>query len=138
NPIATLKGSADILSTERELPPATVSKLMSIIRRQVDGLDRMIGDLLDTSRIEAGQLELRIRECDARPIAQNAFDLFKSGSKQHQFTLALPDSPVRLTCDPLRIEQVLNNLISNAVKYSPAGTTVELRLEQVGDEVQFR
>jgi len=138
NPIATLKGSADILSGENELPRATISKLMSIIQRQVNSMDRMIGDLLDTSRIESGHLELRIKECDARPIAQNAFDLFKSSSKQHHLKLSIPDTTTRLTCDPLRIEQVLNNLISNAIKYSPAETTVELSLEQLDQEVLFR
>jgi signal transduction histidine kinase len=133
-----LKGSADILTTENELPPATVSKLMSIIQRQVNSMDRMIGDLLDTSRIESGHLELRVKECDARPIAQNAFDLFKAASTQHHLMLSVPDSTIRLACDPLRIEQVLNNLISNAIKYSPAETTVELSLEQVDQEVLFR
>jgi two-component system sensor histidine kinase MtrB len=137
NPIGTLKGSAEILSTEANLPSETISKLLSVIKRQVYGLDRMIGDLLDTSRIESGHLELRMRECDARPIAQNAFDLFHSGSKDHNFRFDAPEMPVQLRCDPLRIEQVLNNLISNAVKYSPPGSTVELSVQQIDGEVQF-
>jgi signal transduction histidine kinase len=138
NPISTLKVSADILSSERKLPPETVADLMSVVRRQVQGLDRMIGDLLDTSRIEAGQLELRIRECDARVIAQNAFDLFKAASHDRRLALRMPDTSVVLHCDPLRIEQVLNNLVSNAVKYSPPGSDIELSVERVDDSVRFR
>jgi signal transduction histidine kinase len=138
NPVGTLKGSADILSSDRKLPPETVANLMAIIKRQVNGLDRMIGDLLDTSRIESGHLELRIRECDARPIAQAAFDLFKSASKQHDLLLRVPEAPILLRCDPLRLEQVMNNLMSNAVKYSPSGGKVELGVDYIGDEVQFR
>jgi signal transduction histidine kinase len=138
NPISALKGSADILSAERNLPAETVNKIMSIIRRQVQGLDRMIGDLLDTSRIESGHLELRISECDARAIAQNAFDLFNSAARSHHLILTLPERPVHFRCDPLRIEQVLTNLVSNAVKYSRTGTRVELRLEEVVGEVRFR
>jgi signal transduction histidine kinase len=138
NPISTLKGSAEILSSGRELPPETASKILSVIKRQVNGLDRMIGDLLDTSRIEAGHLELRIHDCDARPIAQNAFDLYNSASSDHKLTFTTPDLPIELRCDPLRIEQVLNNLLSNAVKYSPPETTVELSIHHVDDEVEFR
>jgi len=138
NPIGTLKGSADILSAERKLAPETVSNLMAIIKRQVHSLDRMIGDLLDSARIEAGHLELRLKECDARPIAENVFELFNSGSRHHELTLTVPNAAVMLHCDPLRIEQVLNNLVSNAFKYSPPGSKIELRLEQVGEEVLFQ
>jgi signal transduction histidine kinase len=138
NPIGALKVSADILSAERKLAAETISNLMAIITRQVHSLDRMIGDLLDSARIEAGQLELQFKECDARPIAQNAFELFSSGSRGHELTLHVPDGPVLLRCDPLRIEQVLNNLVSNAFKYSPPGSKVELTLTQVGAEVQFQ
>src|SRR5262249_49849756 len=104
NPISALKGSADILSTERHISVETAGKIMSIIKRQVQGLDRMVGDLLDRSRIESGHLELRISDCDARTIAQNAFDLFNSAAKGHHLTLVLPDVAVNLRCDPLRIE----------------------------------
>jgi signal transduction histidine kinase len=137
NPIGALKTSAEILSGGRDLPPEKVSSIMAIIKRQAQGLDRMVGDLLDTSRIESGHLELRFSDCDARTIAQSAVDLFKPAANDYNFVLILPPQPVELRCDPLRIEQVLTNLVSNAVKYSRAGTTVELRLEEVAGEVCF-
>ena len=138
NPLGALKASAAVLATERKLPPDAVSNLTSIIQRQVHGLDRMIGDLLDTSRIEAGRLELRAQECDVRSIVQDAFDLFRSSSKSHEFVLAVPDFPVIAECDPLRIQQVLNNLISNAIKYSPNGGRVDVSVEQASDEALLR
>jgi signal transduction histidine kinase len=136
NPVGALKTSAKILSEDRS--PETVSHLMSIILRQVNGLDRMIGDLLDQTRIEAGSLELRIQDCDLRSVAQDAFDLFNAGSREHRLTLALPEEPVPFRCDPLRIQQVLNNLISNAIKYSPPETTVDISLERADGEFLFR
>jgi len=111
---------------------------MSVIERQVHRLDRMIGDLLDRSRIEGGQLELRVVEYDARSIAQDAFNLFSTASTSHTLVLNVPDSQVPVRCDPFRIEQVLNNLISNAIKYSPAGGNIELSLEESPDDVQFQ
>jgi two-component system, OmpR family, sensor histidine kinase MtrB len=136
NPLGALRMSASILSSDRTLSPDQVSNLASIINRQVLALDRMVGDLLDTSHIEAGHLELRITECDLRSVAQDAFDLFSLASQEHQLTLTLPDSPVVVRCDPLRIQQVLNNLISNAIKYSPPQTKIELKLEE--DEQRVR
>jgi signal transduction histidine kinase len=137
NPISALKISADLLSLNQTVPPEKLPQLMSVIRRQVHQLDRMVGDLLDRSRIETGHLELRIEDCDARAIARSAFDLFSSVSTKHQFKLNLPDSAVPVRCDPLRIEQVLNNLLSNAIKYSPGGGKVELTLEEDDTELQF-
>ncbi len=138
NPLGALKISANLLSSDRTLPPDKVSNLMSVISRQVNALDRMIGDLLDTSQIEAGRLELRITECDLRTVTRDAFDLFNLASNDHQLILKVPDTPALISCDPLRIQQVLNNLISNAIKYSPPETKIELILECCEDEVRFR
>jgi len=134
NPLGALKTAADILSSDGKLPPETVANVMEVVKRQVHGLDRMIGDLLDTSRIEAGQLELRVKDCDLRAIAQASFDLFNSGSSEYQLKLSLPDDPVHVHCDPLRIEQVINNLLSNAIKYSPRGSRIEVALKRANDQ----
>src|SRR6266850_222601 len=138
NPIGALKMSADILSTDKAGKRDKVSELVSVIQRQVHRLDRMVGDLLDRSRIEGGRLELRFQECEARRIVQDTFDLFSSVSQSHELVLNLPEKPVLIHCDPLRIEQVLNNLISNALKYSPDGGKVELSLEELDDDVVVR
>jgi signal transduction histidine kinase len=138
NPISALKISADLLSPDQAVSPERLAQLMSVVKRQAHQLDRMVGDLLDRSRIETGHLELRVEECDARAIARNAFDLFSSVSNKHQFKLNLPNYAIPVRCDPLRIEQVLNNLLSNAIKYSPSGGKVELTLEEGDTELQFR
>jgi len=136
NPLSALKVSADLLSNQA-LTPDKVSNLMGVIKRQVLSLDRMVGDLLDSSKIESGHLELRLEECDARIIARDSFDLFRSASKAHHFTLNLPGAAVPLQCDRLRIEQVLNNLVSNALKYSPGGGKVVLSLTTSENEARF-
>jgi len=138
NPIAALNISAQVLASDRAKLPENVSGLISIIERQVGSLDRMVGDLLDRSRIESGQLDLWINEHDARKIAKDAFDLFSSTSPNHRFVLHIPDSPVLIHCDPFRMQQVLNNLISNAIKYSPAGGDIELDLKENHNKVRFQ
>ena len=98
----------------------------------------MIDDLLDATRIEAGQLELRFEKVDARAIVRDVFELFETSSAKHELWLEVPSDEVPLQCDPLRVEQVLTNLVSNAVKYSPGGGRVVMALEPRREAVLFR
>ena len=139
NPVSTLNMSARLLSPDEKLPPEDrLRAVLSIIERQIDRLNRMIDDLLDATRIEAGQLELRFDKVDARTIVRDVFELFETSSSKHELWLDVPPDEVLLQCDPLRMEQVLNNLVSNAVKYSPGGGRVVIALEPKRDAVVFR
>jgi signal transduction histidine kinase len=139
NPISTLNMSARLLSPEDQLPPEDrLRAVLSIIGRQISRLNRMIDDLLDATRIEAGQLELRFEKVDARSIVRDVFELFETSSAKHELWLEVPSDDVPLHCDPLRMEQVLTNLVSNAVKYSPGGGRVVMALEHKRDAVIFR
>jgi two-component system, OmpR family, sensor histidine kinase MtrB len=134
NPLGNLKMSAEILSPGNPIDPNRLASLSRVIARQVDLLDRMVGDLLDASRIEAGQLELRFEKRDARTIVNEVYELFQSSTAGHDLKLRLPEKPVEVRCDPMRIQQVLNNLVSNAIKYSPNGGPVQIALEQKEDK----
>src|SRR5262249_14737289 len=89
-------------------------------------------------KIESGHLELKFEDLDARIVAQDSFDLFKSASPAHEFALTMPEKPVPIRCDRLRIEQVLNNLLSNAIKYSPSGGRIKMDLTESGEERVFQ
>jgi signal transduction histidine kinase len=130
NPLFPIKMAASVASPDQPLPPDDkVRSMLSIVKRQVDRLDRMIGDLLDASRIEAGKLELRVESQDARSLAREVANLFEAASSKHRIELQIPEAPVPLYCDAFRIEQVLNNLVSNAIKYSPNGGRVQIGVE---------
>lgn len=135
NPLSALKMSTALADPGRsDTSPERIQKMFVLVRRQVARLDRMVGDLLDSTRIEAGKLELRFEERDARELAHAVVELYRSTGPSHQLSLSVPESPVLLRCDGTRIEQVLNNLVSNALKYSPEGTRVEMTVLQQGDE----
>jgi signal transduction histidine kinase len=133
NPLSALKMALATLSAREEAYAGPTDRTLAIVRRQVDRLDRMVGDLLDAARIESGQLDLRIEECDVRPILDDVCELYRSISPGHRIALNAPSAPVRLPCDRLRIEQVLGNLVSNAVKYSPEGGRIEVALSLIED-----
>ncbi|PTL83453.1 HAMP domain-containing sensor histidine kinase [Vitiosangium sp. GDMCC 1.1324] len=134
NPLSALKMSAALVSSSRPVPEERLRKTMALVSRQVARLDRMVGDLLDATRIEAGQFELNLEERDVRGLATEVLELYQSGGSSHDLRLQLPEEPVLVNCDPMRMDQVLHNLVSNALKYSPAGSRVEVRVGREGDE----
>lgn len=138
NPVSVLKMAGALIPPNQPLPcEDRVRQALTRVERQVLRLDRMIGDFLDAARIQSGVLELRVVECDAREIAGNVFELFHAVSPQHEISIALPEQPLPLRCDPMRVEQVLNNLVSNAIKYSPQGGNVTLRLDRDAESALF-
>ncbi len=133
NPLSALKMSAALVTSGRPLTEERMQKTMALVRRQVARLDRMVGDLLDATRIEAGRFELQLEERDARDLVREVAELYQGGSSQ-DLQVQLPEEPVVLSCDPARLEQVLHNLVSNALKYSATGSRVDLLVAREGDE----
>jgi two-component system, OmpR family, sensor histidine kinase MtrB len=129
NPLSALKLATGMITPEEPLPSEDrVRSMFARVQRQIDRLDRMVYDFLDAARIEAGNLEIRMEECDLTELVHATVDLFAPTSPRHHLVASVPDERVRLICDPVRLEQVLNNLVSNAIKYSPSGGTVGIRI----------
>jgi signal transduction histidine kinase len=130
NPLSVLKLSTETLRPDRPPPSADkVQRTLGLVRRQVERLERMLEDLLDAARVEGGHLELRLSQRDLREICREVLDAFRESTNKHELQLSLPEAPLMLAVDPLRIEQVLTNLVSNAIKYSPQGGLVRVALE---------
>jgi signal transduction histidine kinase len=134
-PLSALKITSASISPDRPLPPEDqIRQTVSRVQRQVDRLERMVWDFLDAARIEAGTLELRPEVCDLRELTGAVVDLFRPTAPSHEIVHSVPDQPVTSGCDPLRIEQVVTNLVSNAIKYSPRGGRVEVRVESTAGQ----
>jgi two-component system, OmpR family, sensor histidine kinase MtrB len=135
NPLAPLKAAVECAKRADVLEnPGQIERFLTIIAKQVDHLERMTSDLLDSARIEAGQLELRLDHCDLRESITMIQELFGATSTLHRLEVRVPQEPVWIRCDELRIQQVLANLVSNAIKYSPDGGTVGISV-QATDEL---
>jgi signal transduction histidine kinase len=134
NPLAALRSSAELL--DGSAPPAEerLRRVSAIVHRQVDRIDRMLGDLLDAARIEAGELELRREVCSVSNIAEEIVGLYRESTRSHQIELEAEETAI-VQADPTRLGQVLTNLISNGIKYSPGGGTVAVAVAVDGDEV---
>lgn len=129
NPVSALKLTAAAIPPGTPLPPEPrLRRALDVVRRQAAKLERMLNDLLDTARIEAGEVEMRVERVDLRDLVRSALELFEGSSPRHRLVSEVPDHAVPVYCDPLRVEQVLANLLSNAIKYSPAGGEVRVSL----------
>jgi len=129
NPLSALRMSTASIPPGRSLPPEpAIRRIVELIDRQLLHIERMVGDFIDTARIEAGQLELLLEPCDLRPIVRHSVELFQSTSTASRFDLTLPDQELVARCDPVRLGQVVTNLVSNAAKYSPGTSRIAITL----------
>jgi two-component system sensor histidine kinase/response regulator len=132
-PLNAVEGYLNILrTTETDQNLQMVER--SIVR--VDGMKKLIMDLLDLTRIESGQRERTIKRVDLRELARASMELFMVDAERRDITVELMDGPdVELLADPGEIEIIFNNLISNAVKYNRDGGQVNIRIGRRDDVV---
>jgi PAS domain S-box-containing protein len=136
NPLAPIRHAAEIIGD----PAASAAQRdwsVAVIERQLQRMALLLDDLLDVSRITRGTLPLRRERCELKAIVESAVEtahpLFSE--RRHSLVLALPDAPVWLDVDPLRIGQVLANLLVNAAKYTAPGGRVVLGARREGADV---
>jgi signal transduction histidine kinase len=131
-PLTVLAGQAQLLERRGAQDGLSERGLRSVqtIGQQAARLNRMINNLLDLSRIQAGRLEIDRELIDLAALVRRIVAEVQPTLTAHALTLAGDDQPLVVLGDELRLEQVFNNLIANAVKYSPSGGTVLLLLER--------
>jgi two-component system, OmpR family, sensor histidine kinase MtrB len=131
NPLSALSLSLATLDQGGEaVPAAQVRRAVKLAKRQIERMQRLAGDLLDAAQFEAGAMDLRRERCDVVELARDACELFTTMSPAHQLEFRQSDSPVTVLADRIRLDQVITNVLSNAIKYSQGGTVqvaVELR-----------
>jgi PAS domain S-box-containing protein len=137
-PLTSIKGYVDLLLEGEvgELEPEQ-KEFLEIVGANSDRLVALIGDLLDISRIESGKIELAIVPNPVTPLIESIAASFRPMLETKEQRIALefaPDLPA-VAADTARLNQILVNLISNAHKYSPVGTTITLRATSFGDRV---
>jgi PAS domain S-box-containing protein/excisionase family DNA binding protein len=117
NPLTSVKGLAQLMQRRGAYNPRAVEGIIA----QTNHLNRLIGDLLDVTRLEAGRLELQCEPLDLVAFVAESLDQARAQAPDQIFTLAAPASPVPGCYDRDRLHQVLQNLLSNAIKYAPDG-----------------
>ncbi|NJC96334.1 MAG: PAS domain-containing protein [Anaerolineae bacterium] len=121
-PVALIKGYASTLRRDdAKWDKATISDSLAVIEEEADRLSRMIDDLLDASRLQAGGMSLNRADVSLESLAHRVAERFASQSKKHNIITDFSEKFPVILADETRIEQVIVNLVSNALKYAPEG-----------------
>jgi PAS domain S-box-containing protein len=138
SPLTSVKGFTSTLLAKWDRFSDEQKKVMlQTINYDADRVTRLLGDLLDVSRLEAGRLELKRQEVDVVALATDAVMRLRLDVEQHTLEVAFPYGFPKVTADPNRIEQVLMNLVENAIKYSSPGRITVSGVDE-GDSVRVR
>ncbi|MFL7871722.1 MAG: ATP-binding protein [Anaerolineales bacterium] len=139
-PLTALNASVELLLEDiEELSLAEIAELLNSIHLSVTGLQTLIDNLLESTSIEAGRFRIRCRPTDLGDVFTDALQVMKPllERRKQNLSLAIPARLPLVSVDPTRLTQVLVNLLSNASKFSPMESTIELRLK-IANEMTLR
>jgi len=135
-PVSLIKGYAGTLARTDVVPdPDFVRESAAIIVEEADRLTELIDNLLDASRIQTGALSMDPQPLDVAAVAKKTIERFRTQTDHHQFILDFPDDLPLALADERRLRQVFDNLISNAIKYSPEGGKIIIGARKQEDEL---
>ncbi len=135
-PLTSIQGFSEILLARKHLSEAERKEFLIYINDQAVLLGRLISDLMDISRIESGlSFSLNKKEQDLRQLLRQKLKAFRAGLSRHELSAAIPDEPCITSVDGDKFLQVLENILSNASKYSPDGGTIHVAMQCSETEV---
>lgn len=125
NPLAPIRNASHLLGF-LGLPQPELKQAREVIERQVSHMTRLIDDLLDVSRIARGKVRLHLEQCDLRELVRATTEDYRGGLEGNRLALnvELPEGPVHVMGDPIRLSQVVGNLLHNANKFTDPGGVV--------------
>jgi PAS domain S-box-containing protein len=131
NPLAPIRNALNVLANGS---PGSFERVRAIMERQVDHMVRLVDDLLELSRITRGKIELRREPVDLGQVVRTAVETSRPliDVAGHRLTIDLPSEPLALHADPVRISQILSNLLNNSAKYTPHGGEIRLTARREG------
>ncbi len=136
NPLAPIRNALEIMRRTKDNAQA-IQSASEMMERQIGQMVRLVDDLLDVSRITQGKIELRRGAIDLASAVNHAVEASRplAESKGIEFSISLPPHPVYVNADPIRLAQVVGNLLSNACKFTGDGGRIWLTIEpgNIGD-----
>lgn len=137
-PLSALMSAAHILKRYGRQRPEEVERFAEVIYREGQRLTRLINNLLDLAKIEAGEVQWHVQDVKLCEVLGRVQEVFAALCQDRSLRLELLPCPeVTVTADPDKLSQVLTNLLSNAIKYSPEGGTVRLTAEAGNTRVRI-
>ena len=137
NPLDLVNTSAQLLM-EKDLSDERRAEVLAVSTRAVRRMDRLVGDLLDVVRLETGRLSMELRPCPLESILRQSVESLGPRARESLIALTAESAPnVTIRCDEERLLQLIDNLVGNALKFTPPGGRVVLSAEIEHERVRF-
>jgi PAS domain S-box-containing protein len=139
NPLAPIRNSLQIMKMPK-VDAVSIDRSREIIERQVHHLVRLVDDLMDVSRLGQGKIDLRTERVELAAVVGAAVETARPviDAQGHDLTISLPPEALSLEADPVRLAQVVSNLLANAAKYTERGGRIQLSARREADELVLR
>jgi PAS domain S-box-containing protein len=139
NPLMPIRNASYILDHAQPGGPEA-DRARDVLRRQSEHLTRLVDDLLDVTRIARGRISLHPSMVDLHGVASRVADDLRPSMAERgiAFRVELPEAELRAYADPMRVTQVITNILHNAAKFTPRGGAVVLSLERAGEAAELR
>lgn len=134
NPLGAITSAVALIdmSSQPGMPPQTGQRAREVLRRQTAHLTSLVDDLLEVNRALMGKLALSKREVDFADVVRGCVETLQAGGRLNQHRIDLQLEPAPVLADATRLAQVIDNIADNALKYSPAGSAIMVRVAQDG------
>ena len=139
NPLAPMNNGLQLMRLAAS-NPSTLEHAREMMERQLQQMKRLVDDLMDVSRISRNKLELRKEFVELAKVVNRATETSRPlvEAAQQELLVTLPEEPVLIDADPVRLAQAFSNLLNNASKYSEKGSKIWFQAKQQGDEIIVR
>jgi PAS domain S-box-containing protein len=138
NPLNVILGYAELLLRMEEIKQSpNLHRMADAVKRNAVAQSKLIRDLLDLSRLRSGKLELNREAVSPVASIENAIETVRTDAetKGIEIDIVAPDDVIFVQADPVRLEQIIWNLLNNSVKFTPRGGRITVRLEEVADDI---
>ncbi|QIR37381.1 PAS domain-containing protein [Tolypothrix sp. PCC 7910] len=138
-PLASIRGALGLLSSGvLQTQPETSQQMLDIAYSDTERLVRLVNDILDLEHLESNKFSLVKQRCDAAILIRQSVEALQPLATANNVALEMSLTSIKISVDPDRIMQTLLNLIGNAIKFSPANSTVTLSVEDLSDRILFK
>ncbi len=137
NPLSAVASAVAILDRGPTIDAATAARARDVLRRQTDHLRKMVDDLLEVNRALMGKLTLQAVPTEMAEVARRCLDTLHASGRTAKFEVSLQAVPAYVSADPARLVQVIDNILDNAIKYSPDGGQLAVSIRHVDEQVEL-
>jgi len=139
NPLAPVLSSLELLRLKSDMMPQ-YKETFEVMHEQIGRITRLLDDLLDITRISKKKFNLEVKRVRLKDVLTHSVAMVEDTMRKraHSLTVDIPEDPMWIDADPLRLEQVFVNLLNNAVKYTDPGGTIALSARRIGNTAEVR